>query len=99
MAKNKEATIETIMVGTKTYELYRKLISACDTEHKIIGYGEAACISLAKGQQGILASNNLKEYGLAHMTTGDIMKMVLDERYIDEVQGNTIWANMLARRR
>ena len=33
------------------------------------------------------------------MTTGDIMKMVLDERYIDEVQGNTIWANMLARRR
>ena len=63
-------------------------------------------ISLAKERNGILASNNLKnisvyveEYGLLHVTTGDIIKMALDKGYIDEAQGNVIWANMIARRR
>ena len=90
------ATIESIMVGTDTY----------DPGHKIIGRGEAASISLAKEKQGILASNNLRdisayvtEYGLSHLTTGDIMKMAFDAGYINEAQGNTIWANMLARKR
>ena len=79
------ATIESIMVGTDTYELYRKLTSHPDPGHKIIGRGEAASISLAKEKQGILASNNLRdisayvtEYGLSHLTTGDIMKMAFD---------------------
>lgn len=27
------------------------------------------------------------------------MKMALDKGYIDEAQGNVIWANMIARRR
>lgn len=73
---------------------------------KIIGRGEAASISFAKEKQGILASNNLRdisayvtEYGLTHLTTGDILKMALDAGYIDESQGNTIWANMIARKR
>ena len=83
------ATIESIMVGTDTYELYRKLTSHPDPGHKIIGRGEAASISLAKEKQGILASNNLR----------DIMKMAFDAGYINEAQGNTIWANMLARKR
>ena len=94
------------MVGTDTYELYRKLTSHPDPGHKIIGRGEAASISLAKEKQGILASNNLRyisayvtEYGLSHLTTGDIMKMAFDAGYINEAQGNTIWANMLARKR
>ena len=63
-------------------------------------------MSLAKEKNGILASNNLKdisdyveEYSLLHYTTGDIMKMALDAGYIDEAQGNTIWANMIARKR
>lgn len=101
-----DATIETITVGTDTYELYRKLTSHPDPGNKIIGRGEAASISLAKERQGILASNNLRdisayvtEYGLSHLTTGDIIKMALDAGYINESQGNTIWANMIARKR
>lgn len=101
-----DATIETITVGTDTYKLYRKLTNHPDPGHKVIGRGEAASISLAKEKQGILASNNLRdisayvtEYGLSHLTTGDIMKMALDAGYINESQGNTIWANMLARKR
>lgn len=101
-----DATLETITVGTDTYKLYRKLVSQPDPGHKIIGRGEAASISLAKEKHGILASNNLKdisvyvkEYGLSHLTTGDIMKMALEAGYINESQGNTIWANMIAKRR
>lgn len=101
-----DATIETITVGTDTYKLYRKLTSHPDPGHKVIGRGEAASISLAKEKQGILASNNLRdisdyvtEYGLSHLTTGDIMKIAIDAGYINESQGNTIWVNMLARKR
>lgn len=101
-----DASIENITVGTDTYNLYRKLTRFPDPGHKVIGNGEAACISLAKEKQGILASNNLRdisvyvtEYGLSHLTTGDIMKMSLDAGYINEAQGNTIWANMIARKR
>lgn len=106
MIQSNDITIETIMVGTDTYDLYQKLTISPDLGHKIIGRGEVACISLAKEKHGILASNNLKdisdyveEYQLTHMTTGDIMKMALDAGYITEEQGNTIWSNMIARRR
>lgn len=101
-----DAIVETINVNTDTYALYRKLTSNPEKGHKIIGRGEAAAISLAKEKQGIIASNNLrdisdyvKEYGLSHLTTGDIMKMALEAGYIDEAQGNVIWANMIAKRR
>ena len=106
MIENREAIVETIMTGTDTYELYRQLTNNPEPGHKIIGRGEAASIALAKEKQGILASNNLKdisiyvrEYGLTHVTTGDIMKMAFDAGYINEEQGNTIWKNMIARRR
>ena len=105
MVQSDAATIETIVVGTNTYRLYRKLTNSPDPGHRVIGRGEAASISLAKERNGILASNNLKdtvyveEYGLLHVTTGDIMKIALDKGYIDEAQGNVIWANMIARRR
>lgn len=106
MVEAGDVTIETITVGTDTYKLYRKLTSHPDPGHRIIGRGEAASISLAKEKHGILASNNLRdisayvaEYGLSHLTTGDIMKMAFDAGYINESQGNTIWANMIARKR
>lgn len=103
---NGHARIETIDTDTEIYKLYKKLTKNPDSGDKIIGKGEAAAISLAKYNNGILASNNLKDidryikkYNLKHMTTGDIMKMALDDKYITEEQGNIIWANMLAKRR
>ena len=101
-----EATIQTIESDTSTYNLYRKLTSNPDSGHKIIGKGEAAAISLAKVNQGILASNNLKdisdyvdEYHLINITTGDILKLALDKGIISEEQGNILWGKMLARKR
>ena len=106
MIKSKDATIETIAVGTDTYNLYRKLTTNPDPGHKIIGKGEAASISLAKEKRGILASNNLKdisfyveEYGLIHYTTGEIMKMAMESGLISEEQGNVIWNRMIAKKR
>lgn len=106
LVKSGDATIETIMVGSKTYELYKKLTSNPDKDHKIIGRGEAASISLAKEKQGILASNNLKdisvyvkELGIPHLTTGDILKKALLAGIINENQGNIIWEKMIGWRR
>ncbi len=106
MVRSGDATIETIMVGTDAYELYHKLTTGPGPGHRIIGRGEAAAISLAKEKKGILASNNLrdisdyvKEFELINLTTGDILKMALDEGIIDESQGNAIWHGMISHRR
>lgn len=100
------ARVESIDVGSETYKLYHKLTHAPDPGHKIIGDGEAAAISMAKEQGGILASNNLKdisdyvrEFGLIHVTTGAIMKAAMDANLMNEAQGNAIWKSMLSKRR
>jgi len=106
LVQSGDARIETIIVGTDAYELYKKLTNNPERGHRIIGKGEAASIVLAKENKGILASNNLKDiddyvkqFNIIHITTGDIMKKALEAGYIDEAQGNMIWANMIARRR
>lgn len=101
-----DARIETIEIDSSTYALFKEFTENPQPGFKIIGRGEAASIALAKEKQGILASNNLKDissyvekYNLVHYTTGDIMKLAYDAGYINESQGNTIWKNMIARRR
>lgn len=106
LVKNGQATVESIIVNTATYETFYKLTQKPDHGHRIIGDGEAAAIAMAKERGGILASNNLKdisiyvcEYHLMHVTTGTIMKEAMSAGYIDEPQGNIIWKNMLSKRR
>ena len=101
-----QAQVEAISTGTETYALYYKLTVAPQDGHAVIGKGEAASIALAKTNGGIVASNNLKdislyisEYGLSHITTGDILLEALKRGYISEDQGNTIWSSMLAKKR
>jgi predicted nucleic acid-binding protein len=106
LISNKLASLATIDVGSDVFALYHKLTTSPDKGHKIIGPGEAASIVLAKTYNGIVASNNLKdissyirEYELKHITTGDILIEALEKGYITEVDGNTIWSSMLAKRR
>jgi predicted nucleic acid-binding protein len=101
-----QVSLAEIEVGTDIYALYYKLAVEPDAGHLIIGKGEASCIALAKYNNGILASNNLRdissyisEFGLKHMTTGDILVEALNKGYITETQGNTLWASMLSKRR
>jgi predicted nucleic acid-binding protein len=106
LIKNKQASLATINVNSDMYALYQKLTSSPGEGHKIIGPGEAASIVLAKTNNGIVASNNLKdissyisEFELKHITTGDILIQALEKGYISEDDGNAIWALMLAKRR
>lgn len=100
------ATIQDMDIGSKEYRLYIKMTNSPDEGHKIIGDGEAAAIALAKENNGILASNNMRdikqyvsEYKIEHVTTGDILMEAMNRGFITEAQGNTIWASMIAKRR
>lgn len=106
MLDKNQASIATINVGSETYTLYQKLTTSPDEGCKIIGPGEAASIALAKTNNGIVASNNLKDIGLyiskfklRHITTGDILVEALDKGYISEGDGNVVWSSMLSKRR
>lgn len=99
------ARVEDINIDSEEYVLYIKLTSF-DGKRKVIGRGEAACIALAKKYNAIIASNNLrdisfyiKEFSLKHLTTGDILIEAYEKEIITEDDGNTIWANMIAKRR
>ena len=101
-----DLTVQSITVGTTEYNEYCKLAVNPPKGKKTIGRGEAAAIALTKSNNGILASNNLRdikrfvdEYGLKHITTGDILVEALNKGIITENDGNTIWANMIAKRR
>lgn len=100
------ASIESIQTDTEEYTLYRKLIFRPDPGHICIGNGEAAAIVMARERNGILASNNLRdiavyvsEYGLRHLTTGDILMEALEKGLITEDIGNQLWQNMLNKKR
>ncbi len=59
-------------------------------------------MALAKVNNGIIASNNLKDikhyvaqYGIHHIATGGILVEALSRGLIDESTGNQIWSNMI----
>jgi predicted nucleic acid-binding protein len=101
-----QAEIVEITVGTEEYNVFYKLTVEPDKGQKLIGKGEASSIALAKENDGIVASNNLRdignyveEYQLKHITTGEILIDAYNKGLITEVVGNTIWASMLAKQR
>lgn len=101
-----EAQILDMDIDSEEYKTFLELTQNPSPGHRIIGDGEAAAISLAKINDGILASNNLRdisqyvaEYSLKHITTGDIMVEAYNKGIITESQGNAIWASMLLKRR
>lgn len=88
------------------FEDYSRMAINPPPNTKIIGKGEAAAISLAKKNDGILAGNNLRDvkvyadkFSLKHITTGDILVEALNKGYITETEGNSMWREMLKRRR
>ena len=93
-------------MGSPVAELYSELTGSLLQDHIIIVCGEAASLALSKTFNGIVASNNLlditqyiEEYDLQHKTTGDILVEALDAGIISEPEGNTLWTNMLRKRR
>ncbi len=95
-----------IMTNTEEYEIYHDLAISPLKGRMVIGRGEAAALALAKVNNGIVASNNLKDisqyiaqFHLAHVTTGDILVESLNQGLIDENTGNQIWAKMVQKQR
>lgn len=106
MKNNNQLSVQSILVETEEYKDYCALAVSPPNGVKIIGKGEAASIALAKKHDGILASNNLRDimtyvekYELKHITTGDILIEALEKNIITEDEGNTIWTNMINKRR
>ncbi len=92
-------------VESKSYTLFLKL---CDGEFtgRKIGDGEAAAITLAVENNGILASNNtrdindaVKHFNLTRIKTGDILVKAFNCGMITEKEGNKIWKKMLNQKR
>ena len=101
-----EAVIRSIETNTPTYDMYYSMTQDPTEGHRIIGNGEAACLALAKQENGIIASNNLRdisryiqELSLKHITTGEIMVEAYKRGIITEDQGNSLWNDMLRKRR
>lgn len=100
------ASTALIMAETAEYKHYTQMVSNPNIGHLPIGKGEASAIALAKASGGAVASNNLKdvkqyveELGLLHITTGTIMAEAFQKSIITESQANTLWGNMIAKKR
>jgi predicted nucleic acid-binding protein len=106
LLKANKITLYQIIHGTDTGTIYLKMTTNPDKGFKIIGSGEAAAIALAKQNDGILGSNNMRDilpyiqlFKLKHRTSATIMVEALEQHLISEGQGNVIWRDMLLRNR
>ena len=97
--------VESIMQDSEEATLYNQMLAGTETILPI-GRGEAACIAMVKERGGVLASNNLRDinvyvsqYKIRHITTGGILKEALDKGLITMAEGETLWSNMLAKKR
>ncbi len=95
-----------ILVGTEEFKLYYMLTKNPQSGQKRLRKGEASAIALAKVRKGLLASNNLMDiqyyiqlFHLRNLTTPMILHTALLEGLIDESEGNTIWSQMISKRR
>lgn len=106
LKNNGDLSVESMEVGSVEYNDYLQMTSSPEAGLRIIGRGEAAGIAMAKQRNGTLASNNLRDirpyvekYKISHITTGDILIEAMDAGIITETEGNTIWADMIRKRR
>jgi len=106
LKSNGDLLVESMEVGSEEYKDYLRMTTAPEPGMKIIGSGEAAGIAMAKQRNGTLASNNLRDirsyvekYEIAHITTGDILIEAMEAGIITEADGNTIWSDMIRKRR
>lgn len=107
MVSNGHLTIEDLLVGSQENDLYLDLTDYNRSATlPLIGKGEAAAIVLSKKNNGILASNNFRDvryyvelYGLEHISTPDIMFKAYNDGLISITEADSIWTQMLAKRR
>lgn len=103
---NKKVVTQSIFYGTKEYELYKEMTVSPVITKKIIGKGEASAIALCITNNGILASNNIRDikeyvsaYDLDTLFTTDILFEAYNKKIISLEEGKDIYQKMLDKRR
>ena len=106
LKSNGALSVESMEADSVEYKDYLQMTTSPESGMRIIGRGEAAGIAMAKQRNGTLASNNLRDvlsyvekYDISHITTGDILIEAMDAGIISEAEGNTIWSDMIRKRR
>lgn len=107
MVSNGNLTIEDLLVGSQENDLYLDLTDYTRSARlPLIGKGEAAAIVLSKKNNGMLASNNFRDiryyvelYGLDHISTPDIMYKAFSDGLLSITEADSIWTQMVAKRR
>ena len=106
MISKGEAVCVDMDTDSVEYSIYSELALSPPTGVKIIGKGEAACIALAKENNGILASNNLSDiqeyvdkFKLKYTTTADIIVEAYQRAILTKEKAEGMWGEMIARRR
>lgn len=106
LKNNGYLSVESMEAGSEEYNNYLQMTTLPEAGMRIIGRGEAAGIAMAKQRGGTLASNNLRDilpyvekYEISHITTGDILIEAIDAGIITEAESNTIWSDMIRKRR
>lgn len=106
MQHNLDVIVKDINVGSDEYRLFIEMTLNPDQGIKPIGDGEAAALAHAKVNNGVVASNNMRDvlyyvnkYNIDHITTGDIMVKALANGFITEDEGNLLWTKMIRRKR
>jgi len=96
-----EIRVLLIEPGTAEYALYKEYSEDITEYHTAMGWGESAAIALTQVNNGILASNNLRDIRklvdhlvLPHLTTADILVTVCQQGVMDKGKLDVIWRDM-----
>lgn len=104
----KDNFVKIVDLNTETAEYlnYRNIINGNLYKGCRIGKGEAAAITLAYENKGILSSNNFKDikfyvdyFELPLLTTAYLLGILFDKNIINKDEANSMWNKMIKYRR
>ena len=97
LINDKKVATKSIFYGTKEYELYKEMTLSPVITKKVIGKGEASAIALCITNNGILASNNIRDimdyvkaYNLTTLFTTEILMEAYKKKIISFASDNFI---------
>ncbi len=101
-AKYGHLEIKNIEIGDQYFEYFIRFTEIGEPENRRIGDGEAMAISMAIVDNGILASNNLRDtryfinkYNMEHLTTSKILLSMNRDYTISDDEAYRIWEDMI----
>ncbi len=93
-------------IFSEEYTKYKCIKNGYWDNFKVVGKGEAAALSYAIVNDGIIASNNLsdvksyvKKFNLTLLTSSMIIAISFENQIITEKEANSIWNDMLNKKR